>query len=454
MKEDQSILNKLTEGSIFKALVVLSVPIIIANIFQTVYQLTDAFWVGRLGEEAVAAVSLSFPIIFLLISLGGGLAIAGTILVAQYKGKEDQKNIDFISGQTLALMSIIAIITSIVGIFGSEFFIESMKQEAAVNKDAILYLQITFSGLIFMYIFFVFQNITRGVGDVKTAMYIVLATVFLNFALDPVFIYGFWVIPPLGVAGAAAATVGTQALSAIIGLIYLMSGKEGIHLKLRSLIPNWTAAKRLFKLGFPASIESSTRALGMVLMTFLVATFGTTIIATYGLGTRIMSFVIIPAIGLAMGTSTLVGQSIGAGKKNRAEQTLKVARKIGFLTLTAAGISLFIFAEPIVTIFIPGELNVIHEATLFVKIMSVTFGLTGIQMAYIGALRGSGNTKLAMNISIFILVIMLLFASITAKFTPLGYYGIWIATPVSSILGTLIAVFYVEKTNWHHTKVT
>jgi MATE family, multidrug efflux pump len=454
MQEGQSKINKFTEGSILKTLLVLSVPIIIANIFQTVYQLTDTFWVGRLGKTAVAAVSISFPIIFLMIALGGGLAVAGTILVAQYKGKKDQKNIDFISGQTLSLMSIIAIFTSIIGFFGAEFFIELMKPEAAVAKDAIAYLQITFSGLIFMYIFFVFQNITRGVGDVKTAMYIVLFTVFLNFALDPFFIYGFGWLPAFGVAGAAAATVATQALSAIIGIIYLLSGKKGIHLKWENFIPQFKTAKRLFKLGFPTSIESSTRALGMVLMTFLVTSFGTTIVATYGLGTRIISFIIIPAIGLAMGTSTLVGQSIGAGKKERAEQVLKVARKIGFFTLAAAGVLLFIFAEQVVTVFIPGEIEVIQEAIIFVRIMSVTFGLTGIQMAYIGALRGSGNTALAMNLSIFVLVIMIIFAFITAKFTSLGYYGIWIASPVSSILGTLIAIFYVEKTNWHHKEVT
>jgi len=454
MKEVQSKSRKFTEGSILKALIVLSVPIIIANIFQTVYQLTDTFWVGRLGKTAVAAVSLSFPIIFLLIALGGGLAVAGTILVAQYKGKEDQGNIDFISGQTLSLMSIIAIITSIIGVFGAEFFIGLMKPEAAVAKDAVAYLQITFSGLIFMYIFFVFQNITRGVGDVKTAMYIVLFTVFLNFILDPFFIYGFGNIPAFGVAGAAAATITTQAISALLGIVYLLNGKKGIHLKSKSLIPHFKTAIRLFKLGFPTSIESSTRALGMVLMTFLVATFGTTIVATYGLGTRIVSFIIIPAIGLAMGTSTLVGQSIGAGKKDRAEKTLKVARKIGFLTLTAAGILLFIFAKQVVTLFIPGEPDVIQEAIIFIKIMSVTFGLTGIQMAYIGALRGSGNTSLAMYLSISVLIIMVIFAFITSKFTSLGYYGIWLASPVSGILGTLIAIFYVGKTNWHHKEVT
>jgi len=158
--------NNLTEGSILKYLIALSVPIIFANLLQTAYQLTDTFWVGRLGTNAVAAVSISFPIIFLIISLGGGLAMAGTILVAQYKGREDKKAIDHITSQTMLMVVIISIVLTTIGYILSPFFISLMSGEVAVFLSAVLYMKISFIGTIFMFTYMVFQSLMRGVGDV------------------------------------------------------------------------------------------------------------------------------------------------------------------------------------------------------------------------------------------------------------------------------------------------
>ncbi len=183
--------NNLTEGSILKSLMVLSVPIILANILQTAYQLTDTFWVGRLGTVAVAAVSISFPIIFLIISLGSGLAMAGTIFVAQYKGKGDTKAINHITSQTLLMVILISIILSTIGYILSPFLIGLMGAESNVFLSAVAYMQISFIGVIFMFTYMVFQSLMRSVGDVKTPVYIVLGTVLLNLVLDPLFIFGY-----------------------------------------------------------------------------------------------------------------------------------------------------------------------------------------------------------------------------------------------------------------------
>lgn len=446
--------RNLTEGSIVKVLITLAFPIILANIFHTVYQLTDTFWVGRLGAEAVAAVSLSFPTIFLLVSLGSGLAIAGSILVAQYKGKNHQTQIDYVTAQTLTLLVFVSLTISVVGYFISPVFIDAMNQEAMVAKDAILYMQISFVGVPFMFLFFVFQAVMRGVGDVKTPLYIVILTVLLNFILDPLFILGWGPIPAYGVLGAAVATISTEALSAIIGMALLFRGKRGIHLKIKNIKPDFALIKKLFKLGFPASIEQGTRALSMVVMTFLVATFGTSIVASYGLATRIWGFVIIPAIGLAMATSTLVGQNIGAGKIERANQTMKTSVKIGFFALTIIGILFFIFAEPISAAFVPGAKEVIEESTLFLKILSLTFGFVGMQMGIIGTLRGSGNTHTAMYLSMFVLVVMLSLAYILSKHTSLGHLGIWISYPISNAVGALAAVYFIFKGKWKEKRIT
>lgn len=447
--------NNLTEGSIIKSLLALSVPIIFANILQTAYQLTDTFWVGRLGAGAVAAVSLSFPVLFLLMSLGSGLSMAGTILVAQYKGRKNQGMTDHVAGQTFVLSGISAIILSLLGYFLSPVLIKLMGADVSIYRDAVSYIQISFIGMIFMFAFFVFQSLMRGVGDVKTPMFVVLGTVLLNLVFDPLFIFGWGPVPAFGVAGAAVASIGTQGLASIIGLVMLFGGRYGIHLKLKSLKPDFPLVKRMFKLGFPASIEQSTRALGMTVMIFLVATFGTVTIAAYGIGGRMLSFIIIPALGLSMATSTLVGQNIGAGKIDRAERIAWISSALGFVGLTVAGIVFFLFANQLSGFFIPGETQTIASSALFIRSMALTFGFIALQQTLNGAFRGSGNTFATMVMSMISLwVLQFPLAYFLSKHTSLAEVGIWYAFPIANVIAAIITVLWFRTGSWKKIKIT
>lgn len=446
--------NNLTEGSILKSLIVLAVPIIFANILQTAYQLTDTFWVGRLGTDAVAAVSISFPIIFLIISLGSGLAMAGTILVAQYKGRNDQKAVNHITSQTLMMVVIISIILAAIGYILSPFLIGLMGAEPGVYSSAVSYMKISFIGMIFMFTYMVFQSLMRGVGDVKTPVYIVLGTVILNLFLDPLFIFGYKFIPAFGVSGAAMATIATQGLAAIIGIMLLIKGRPQIQLHLNDLKPDISLIKRMFKLGFPASIEQSARALGMTIMTFLVATFGTLTLAAYGIGSRILSFVIIPSMGLSMATSTLVGQNMGAKKLDRVEKVVKLSSLAGFIFLTLVGIIVFFFANQISAIFIPGEIGTIQSSALFIKIMALTFGFIGVQMALSGALRGTGNTMVSMVLSIISLwVLRFPLAYILSMHTNLAEVGLWVAFPAANVIAAIVTISWFARGTWKQKQI-
>ncbi|MDK2947634.1 MAG: hypothetical protein PWQ63_794 [Methanolobus sp.] len=445
----------LTEGPIFKSLITLAVPIIFANILQSAYQLIDTFWVGRLGQEAVAAVSISFPVIFLLISFGGGLAIAGTILVSQYEGKGDKRNVNYVSAQTMLMLLVISVFLTIIGYYASPGLMRLMGAEPDVFLGAVSYLRISFLGLIFMFAYFVFQSLMRGVGDVKTPMYLVFVTVLLNLVFDPLFIFGYGPIPGYGVSGAALATVGTQGIAAVVGIYILFSGKYGIKLSLKDMKPDINLINRMIRLGFPASIEQSTRALGLTVLTLLVASFGTVIVAAYGIGSRILSFVIIPALGLSMATSTLVGQNIGAGKVNRAEEVAKVSGWIGFISLTLVGIIIYFLAEPLSAFFIPGETEAISSSALFIKIMALSFGFMGIQQVLTGAFRGAGDTLIAMILAIVSLwVLQFPLAYILSQDTVLAEQGIWWAFPVTNIIGAFISIAYFMKGNWKDHRVT
>ena len=447
--------NNLTEGSILKSLISLSIPIIFANLLQTAYQLTDTFWVGRLGTDAVAAVSISFPIIFLVVSLGGGLAMAGAVLVAQHKGRGNKKAIDYIASQTISMIVLISIVLAVIGYVLSPFFISLMGAEKSVFSSAVSYMKISFIGMIFMFIYMVFQSLMRGVGDVKTPAYIVLGTVLLNLILDPLFIFGRGFLPAFGVAGAAVATIGTQGLAAMVGIILLLKGRHQIQLRLNNLRPDWDLMKKMFKIGFPASIAQSTRALGITVMTLLVASFGTVTLAAYGIGSRILGFVIIPAMGLSMATSTLVGQNIGAGKTERAEKITKLSALIGFIILTLAGVTIFLFAKQISAMFIPEEAEVIQSSTLFIKIMALTFGFIGVQMALNGLFRGSGNTMISMVLSIVSLWILRFpSAYILSRHTPLEEIGLWASFPLTNVLAAIISMVWFMKGAWKQKQIT
>lgn len=443
-----------TEGSIVKALISLAVPVVMTNMLQTAYQLTDTFWVGRLGQEAVAAVSLSFPVIFLMMSLGMGFSIAGTILVAQYKGKGDMEKVQHITTQTMALMFVISLVLSTVGFFISGPVMRLIGAGPEVIGDATMYMKISFLGMIFMFTFFVYQSLMRGIGDVKTPMKIVFCTVMLNLILDPLFINGFGSIEGHGVTGAAIATVCTQGISALVGLGILFRGNKGIKLDFKGFKFDLKLIKQMFFLGLPASIEQSMKALGFTVMSFLVASFGTMIVAAYGIGFRMLSFVIIPAFGLSMATSTLVGQNMGAGKPERAEEIAKTSSTVGFITLMVAGILFGLFAEPIIAAFVPGELDVIREGAFFLKILSLGFGFLGFQITMNGAFQGSGNTRTTMLFSIVSLwVFEFPLTYILSKHTSLGSTGLWIAPVLSGFLSAIVSLSYFKLGKWKNTKV-
>ena len=438
-----------TKGPILGTLVALAGPIVATNIFQTLYQLIDTFWVGRLGASAVAAVSVSFPILFLMISAGGGMAVAGAILVAQTFGSGDEEAVDHAAGQTLLAVGIVSAALSAAGFFLAEPMITLFGVEPDVANLAVDYLQISFLGLVAVFVYFVFQALLRSVGDVKTPMIVVAGTVVLNFFADPLLILGFGPVPGLGVAGAAWATIFAQGLAGVVGLGILFSGRYSVRLEARHFIPDRSVILKILRLGIPSSIEQSTRALGIGVMMLLVAGFGTTVIASYGIGTRILSFIIVPGMGLAVATSTVVGQNVGARKDERATLVARVGMTVGFVALTTAGILLFLLAAPVVRTFVPGEPEVVELGARFIRIMAPAFGFLGIQIVMSGALAGAGNTIAAMGLSIMAFwVLRFPVAWVLAIVLGRGPEGIFWSFPISNLASACIAMAWFYRGTW------
>jgi putative MATE family efflux protein len=446
--------KRFTEGSIVRSLVALALPIVFANVLQTAYQLVDTFWVGRLGGEAVAAVSVSFPLIFLMIALGGGLAVAGSVLVAQYAGARNAAKVNHVTAQTLLMVLVVSLLLSALGYALSPHALALMGVEPSTLRDATRYLQVSFVGMVFTFGYFVYQSVLRGIGEVRAPVYIVFGTVLLNLLLDPLFIFGWGPIPGAGVAGAAYATISTQGVAMAVGLVTLFGGHFGIHLKLQDFSPDWPLMQQVVRLGLPASLEQSTRALGLTVMTFLVATFGTSTIASYGIGTRILSFVIIPAMGLSMATSMLVAQNIGAGNKDRASTIAWLSAGIGFGVLELVGLLCFVFATPLIRFFVPNAADVIAGGTQFLRLMALSFGFIGLQQTLGGAFRGSGNTVNTMILAMVSLwVLQFPTAYILSKHTPLGAIGLWWAFPIANVTIACVATLWFLQGGWRKTNL-
>ncbi|WP_310107575.1 MATE family efflux transporter [Algoriphagus sp. 4150] len=441
--------NTIKERSLVNTLFSIAWPIIMANILQTAYQLIDTFWLGRLGANAVAAVSISFPILFLVLSLGAGLTLAGTVIISQFKGANDQKMIDFSASQTVLIIFFVSIVLAVLGYFSASPLMNLVGAGPEILEDSVTYFKVSSWGFVFLFMFFVFQSLMRGIGNVLLPMYIVFGTVLLNLFLDPIFIFGFGSIPGYGVAGAAIASVITQGLSALVGMIILFSGKSGIKIRLAHMMPQFKWVKRMFALGIPASLEQSSRAAAMTVMVMLVTSFGSEVVAAYGIGARILSLVIVPALGLAIATTTLVGQQVGAGQIKGAEKIGDLSVKIAFFGLTGIGLLLFAFAEQLTAFFVPNDPQVIKDGARFIRIMAPSFGLLGVQQVLNGLFNGTRFTQASMLISVFSLwIVRFPLAFVLSQRTDLAFEGIWWAFPLSNLVAALVAFIYYKTGHW------
>lgn len=448
-------LANLTEGPILKSLLTLALPIIMANVFQAAYQLTDSFWVGRLGEKAVAAVAIVFPAIFLLTSLGIGFAVAGSTFTAQYFGAKKEKLVNHAAAQTLLMVAIVSIILSLIGMLLSPQVLRLIGTPADIYEMALRYMRLSFIGILPNFCFFMFQSIMRSIGKPTLPVYIVIGTVILNFILDPLFMFGWGIIPRMEVFGVAFATLITQTIAAVIGFFILFAGKRGIHLKIKDFIPDKSFIKRSFLLGLPASIEQSARSLGMVVMTSFIAGFGTLAVASYGAGSNIIQLIIIVALGLTAATATLTGQNIGAGNIERAAKITRLSMRISFISLSLMGALVFFLAPSLVGFFVPDEVSVIAGGAFFLRIIALSFGLIGVQMSVAAVLQSSGSTSTSMFLTLASQwILQLPLAFILSRYTSLAVNGIWYAFPITNLLTSLAAIIIFKAGRWKKKRLT
>jgi len=453
---DERDASELTSGELLRPMFRLAWPLVAIQLLQVAYNVGDTFWLGALSENAVGALSLAFPLIFLLISVGGGFTAAGAILIAQHTGANSGED-GLVAGQTISFITLVSIVLAVVGYFVTDPLLARLPADAEtaalIVPLAADYMRLFMLGVPFVFGFFVFVSLMRGYGNTRAPMRVMLVSVVLNLALDPLLIFGVGPFPELGIQGAAVATVFSRAVATVLGMYLLLGGGVGPAISRSDLVPRLEYVREITRIGVPTALEQSMSSLAMVTLTAMVASFPPTVVAAYGLGNRLISLALLPAMGLGQATDTIVGKNLGAGNPERAERATWVAAVAIAGVMAAAGLAAFAFPEPIVSVFMTadteGAAETIAYGSTYLRFVAGMFVFMGVLQVMLGAFRGAGNTKTALVFSVVTLWIARVPATYVLVFAAdWGTTGIWTAVVIGDVVGAIAAVAWFTRGTW------
>ncbi|WP_305038418.1 MATE family efflux transporter [Halovivax gelatinilyticus] len=457
----------MTTGAISPKLFHLAWPLVLGNLLQTLYNLADMFWVGRVDENAVAAVSLMFPLSWLFISTAMGLTAATIALVSQHVGADSQREADRVVGQTVILASIISVVLAAIGLYFRRDLISLMGARDQVFVESLEYIEIILLALPLTFLFFAFRSSLQGAGDTKTAMWLVLISAGINVVLDPFFILGWGPFPELGTQGAAVATFISRAIATVAGIYILLDGRFGVRLRLGDLRPNLSIQRQLVDVGYPATLDGWARSFSTVALAALVARFGPTAVAAYGIVVRLMSITWAVAGAVGDAASTGVGQNLGSRTPERAARVTWVATAGTMALIFALVLPVFLFPHQTMAVFIDDQ-AVINEGVRFIRINGLFWGLFAGLMVVQGGFRGAGNTREAMALSllsrwVFEIPVVLLLAfgalltvpivGVTVTGLGWGVSGIWWAISFSMATSFVVGVLWFRLGTWREAVI-
>ena len=444
----------LTKGNITRNILALSWPTMIAMLMHVGFNIVDAIFVGRLGPEAIAAVSIVFPIVFLMFALGGGLGIGTTSLIARYIGAKKIKEADNAAEHSFIITIVLAIVFTILGILFADKIFVLMGAAPDVVLLASNYGRWIFGLSTFMFISLTATSILRGLGDMKTPMIGMVVATILNIILDPLLIFGIWIFPELGIEGAAIATVISRFVAAIIMMYFIFSPKTAISIKPRNFKFKFTFIKEILRVGLPSSIYQSIMSFAMMIFTRIIAVFGSLTIAAYGIGFRLESVVILPVLAISTAVITIVGHNVGANNFDRAEKTTWAAAKISVVIVFIIALIFFIFPEQLIKIFSDNP-EVIKNGADFLRILSFSYLFVAIGINIGAAFQGAGFAMPILIMAALRLFLIAIPLALLFAFT-LGYglKGVWLGIAISSVISTIISIIWFKLGTWKKNVVS
>ena len=436
-------MKDLTTGNEARLIFNFALPMLIGNVFQQLYTSVDGIIVGRvLGKGALAAVGISFPVTFLLISLIMGVAMGTTILIAQYYGAGEMKKVKRTIDTAYIFLAVASLIITVVGLLLSGPILTLLKVPADVYPLAKQYLNIIFIGITAMFGYNSISAILRGLGNSKTPLYFLIIATLMNIGLDLLFIIVFkW-----GVAGAAWATIIAQAFSFLIGIVYLNRTHELFRFNLREMKFDREIFSLTFRIGLPNGIQHVMLSAGFMTLFRIVNEFGTAVTAAYTAATGIDSFASMPAMNLSMAVSSFVGQNLGANKPERVKRGHLAALGMSVaISLVMTAVAILLRKELISLYNMDPE--VIYHGSRYLLIVGSFYVVFSVFFTTNGVLRGAGDTLTPLISTILSLWLIRVPAAALLS-QKLGPDGIWWAGPVGMVTGMVFTVLYYRSGRW------
>lgn len=448
------------EGSIYKSIIKLGYPMALGSLVQTLYNLADAYWLGKLGRQALSAPIISFFIIFFLIAIGLGFSVSGTSLVAQYIGAKEKENAQKTAGNLLLYLLLISTVLSTLGVIFARPLLTLLGTPADAFKDTLSYYTIVMAGMPTIFPMFVYQSVMNGYGDTMSPLKIGLFTAAINLVLDPLLIFGWLGFPAMGTAGAALTTAITRALGSIIGLYLFFSGKKGIRLTLAHMKPDRAISRLMVKIGLPSAVGFSGSSVGFIVLIGIVNQFGTPVVSAYGIGTRIVHLFMLPAMGISTAVTAIVGQNLGAGQIQRARSVVFKGIRLMLSIIVLPMILVAIFGKDVTRFFIPGDILIHDIGQVMFWIMPLSVVFFGVSSVLEGAFQGAGFTVPVMITQVARLwVFRIPFVYILSMVIlngPADIYasvGIWWGMVLSNGASMLIISIWFKYSNWASARI-
>ncbi len=449
-EEKEEIRQKNTEGVNIllgdprKAVVKLSIPIIVAMSVQTIYSLTDTFWVAGLGADALAAVGFAFPFFVIQMALTGGLGVGGGAAISRRIGARDKTGADNVAVHAFVIMLILTVALTVLGLA----LIKDLFMYSGAGKTTGLgveYARVIFAGSFVFFFTNVANSILRSEGDSKRAMRSMIIGSCLNIVLDPIFIYTLG----LGVAGAALATVISFASSGLLMFYWFFIKKNTyVSFRFRSFKFDKSIIKDIFRVGIPSSIEQLALALTALIMNFVIATVGSTDgVAVYATAWRVTSIAVAPLIGISIAVVSISGAAFGEKNYKKAQNTLIYAIEVGFLVEAAIAAAVYFFAPDIAAVFTQTEnaARIAPELTRLLKIMTVFYPVVTFGMLSGSLFQGAGKGTSALIATLLRSLVMTLFFSLLFAFEfDWGLLGVWWGLVVGTVIGSMITFVWAQ----------
>lgn len=442
-----------TKGSIRRAVFMLSVPMILEMLMESIFAIVDIFYVSQVSVNAVATIGLTESVITLVYAIAIGLSMAATAVVARRIGEEDKKGASQAAVQIIILGIVVSLGVSAIGVFYPKDILSLMGGEPDLIAEGYGYTQVLMAGNVTIMLLFLINAIFRGAGDASVAMWALVVSNGLNIILDPLFIFGIGPFPEYGVMGAAVATTIGRGTAVIFQLLVLFYGWGRIKIGFKDLVLKIEIMLNLIKVSLGGIGQFIIGTSSWVFLMRIMSEFGSEVLAGYTIAIRIMMFTFLPAWGMSNAAATLVGQNLGAQKPDRAEQSVWKTGKYSAIFMGLVSIIYLIFAPEIMFLF-NQEPEVVRQGALCLRVISSGYIFYGYGMVVINAFNGSGDTRTPTYINfVCFWLFQLPFAYLMALNLEFGPMGIFLAITLAEVLIAILGIIWFKKGKWKLVKV-